>query len=368
MTTNPPTNGGGGLRGTAPTTFTGDRSKSDAFLSKFRRYRLLNRNNDAMSNLFNRVLTALSYIRGPIVDDWVSAQDRKLERCLLAANHVDYVSDTTEQLWTDFETAFKTAWKDSERTQSVYEQLMKLTMKEYDVDLYTATFERLALAAGWEPNAQGTIKQYRRGLRDNIHRRIINRDQEPVTMIDWVEAARAEVHKVRRTLAAGLDFRNKNKPRDPSPFQTGQTQRANAPRNSNPGIVPMEVDTAATTPQLPFKKLTDEERVQYRKEGRCFRCRQKGHMARECAGRRPQSSSPTPSTISARSTSDSTTAVDVAPDDSVSNVPTACVTTVAPKLTRAQQIVKIEEEMDDEEQSAYLDARDMDSDFYGVGQ
>ena len=123
-----------------------------------------------MSNPFNRVLTALSYIWGPIVDDWVSAQDRKLERCLLAANHVDYVPDTTEQLWTDFETAFKTAWKDSERTQSVYEQLMKLTMKEYDVDSYTATFEQLALAAGWEPNAQGTIEWNRRGLRDNIHR------------------------------------------------------------------------------------------------------------------------------------------------------------------------------------------------------
>src|ERR1700761_5066168 len=116
-----------------------------------------------MNNPFNRVLTVLSYIRGPTVDDWVSAQDRKLERCLLAPNHADYIADTTEQLWTDFEAAFKAAWKDSERTQSAYEQLMKLTMKEYNIDSYTATFEQLTLAAGWEPNTQGTIERERWG-------------------------------------------------------------------------------------------------------------------------------------------------------------------------------------------------------------
>lgn len=188
-------------------------------------------------------------------------------------------------------------------------------------------------------------------------------------MVEWIEAARAEVHKIRRTAAAGLDFRSKNKPsRDPSPFQTGQTQCTNATRNSNPSIVPMEVDAANVQPQTPFKKLTDKERAQYRKEGRCFRCRQKGHMAKECTGRRSQSSSPTPSSVSARSTTDSATVVDIAPDDSVSNTPTARVTTVAPKLTWAQQIAKIEEEMSDEEWSTYLVACDMDSDFYSVRQ
>ena len=160
---------GGALRGTAPSIFTGDRSRSDAFTSEFHRYCLLNRNNDAIANPFNRVLTALSYIKGPLVEDWVSAQDRCLERCLDPL-HVDYVPDTSETLWLKFEVAFKSAWKDSEKTQSAYEQLMKLTMKDLDVDSYIATFERLAAAAKWDVSAEGTIDRFTRGLRDNIHR------------------------------------------------------------------------------------------------------------------------------------------------------------------------------------------------------
>ena len=42
----------------------------------------------------------------------------------------------------------------------------------------------------------------------------------------------------------------------------------------------MEVDNA--TAQTNFKKLTPEERAQLAKEGRCFRCRLQGHMARDC--------------------------------------------------------------------------------------
>ena len=73
-------------------------------------------------------------------------------------------------LWTDFETTFKSAWKDSEKKQSAYEQLMKLTMKDLDINSYAATFDQLAAAAGWEPNTEGTIKRFLCGLKDSIHR------------------------------------------------------------------------------------------------------------------------------------------------------------------------------------------------------
>ena len=88
-------------------------------------------------------------------------------------------------------------------------------------------------------------------------------------------------------------------------------------------------------------------------------------MARECPGRLPVTSR-APTNVSARST-DSTTAVEVDPDDSVSNAPAVHVTAIKPKLTKAQQILAIEESMDEEERGAYLDAHDMGEDFYSVG-
>jgi hypothetical protein len=69
-----------GFKGIALNMFTGDRSRSDAFLNEFRRYKMLNHSNEAISVPFYRVLTALSYIKGPIVEDWVNAQGEALER------------------------------------------------------------------------------------------------------------------------------------------------------------------------------------------------------------------------------------------------------------------------------------------------
>ena len=90
-------------------------------------------------------------------------------------------------------------------------------------------------------------------------------------------------------------------------------------------------------------------------------------MVRECPGRPPLAPR-VPTIVSARTTTtnDSTTAVEVTPDDLVSNVPTVQTTVVKDKLTRIQKIAALEEEMSDDEQSAYLDPHNMESDFYNV--
>jgi hypothetical protein len=70
--------GGGNLRGKAPETFDGDRSKSNAFLSDLQIYFELNRKKDDVKNYYSRVLIALSFIKGLHVVNWVKAQYRQL--------------------------------------------------------------------------------------------------------------------------------------------------------------------------------------------------------------------------------------------------------------------------------------------------
>lgn len=64
---NPPMNGG--MRGVPPTIFDGTRSKANDFWGQFRRFKLVNHAHDTMKVPFDRVLTALMYIRGPLIND-----------------------------------------------------------------------------------------------------------------------------------------------------------------------------------------------------------------------------------------------------------------------------------------------------------
>ena len=121
----------------------------------------------------------------------------------------------------------------------------------------------------------------------------------------------------------------------------------------------MEVDATNTQPRTPFKKLTDEERLQHMQEGQCFRCRLKGHMARECPTRNTRPLNTTPRVRNTDATSE---------DEHEDKIETtdAAVRTNELTLTRAQRIAAIEEEMSDEERVTYLDNRDMELDFCSV--
>jgi hypothetical protein len=56
-----------------PTIFTGDHTESDKFLKEFKQWRLLNRDHIKMKQAYNCVLMALTYIKGPRVNDWQEA-------------------------------------------------------------------------------------------------------------------------------------------------------------------------------------------------------------------------------------------------------------------------------------------------------
>ena len=73
---NPPSTGG--MRRVPPMIFDGVQSHADDFWGQFRRFKMVNRSHDAMKVPFDRVLTALTYMRGPLINDWVDQQEKKL--------------------------------------------------------------------------------------------------------------------------------------------------------------------------------------------------------------------------------------------------------------------------------------------------
>ena len=321
-------------------------------MGQFRRFKMVNRTHEAMKIPYDRVLTALTYMRGPLINDWIDQQEKKLadRTDMTKRNHVQ---ESDEVLWNEFETAFLAAWTDTSKKQNAYDQLMRLTMNGWDIDTYIATFDRLALAAGWDLDSEGTIAKFREGLSKGIHSKALDRDRIPHTIDEWKAAARMEVARAKEKYNAGLTGnQRRNLPKQGTYIQN----QSHAQSNSNgSGTTPMEVDSAVG--QTNFKKLTLEERAQLAKEGRCFRCRLQGHMACDC----PKNSNRNTTANMRESTASSK---DV---DSSSKTQSTTTPTNPTKLTRAQQIRALEEAMDDEERATYLDARDMGSDFWFAG-
>ena len=347
----PNTPSNGGMRGVPPTIFDGTRSKADDFMGQFRRFKMVNRTHEAMKIPYDRVLTALTYMRGPLINDWIDQQEKKLAARTDTTKR-SHVPETDEVLWNEFETAFLNAWTDTSKKQNTYDQLMRLTMNGWDVDTYIATFDRLALAAGWDLDSEGTIAKFREGLTKGVHSKALDRDRIPRTIDEWKAAARTEVARAKEKYNAGLTGTQRRNPPKSGTYQNSQsTPRTNT--NSS-GVTPMEVDSATGTTN--FKKLTPEERTQLAKEGRCFRCRLQGHMARDC---------PKNTNRNFTSNARETTAETKTPDPPTPSTVTSIKPTT--KLTRAQQIRALEEAMEDEERATYLDSRDMGADFWSAG-
>ena len=80
-TPNPRLNGG--MKGNPPTIFTGNQDASKTFLHKFGNYVDLNPNQESASIPYRHVILAISFIRGPQIDDWAKEQKDALKIKLL---------------------------------------------------------------------------------------------------------------------------------------------------------------------------------------------------------------------------------------------------------------------------------------------
>ena len=165
-------------------------------------------------------------MHGPNINAWVNTQETTLKAKTTHATNP--IAETDEVLWNKFEVAFKAAWKDTMRTQSAYEQLMKLEIKNGDIDTYITTFERLANAAEWEANAKGTIARFKVSLQDHIHWHILFHETWPTDMDGWKEAAQKETERFWEIQNMGLALHNRNNPQW-SNHNNQQYQSTNAP-------------------------------------------------------------------------------------------------------------------------------------------
>ncbi len=146
------------------------------------------------------------------------------------------------------------------------------------------------------------------------------RETIPKNMAEWQKTARMETQRFKLILIR------------PGAKSSGPTQNTghSHPKAQDPNA--MDVDT---TTSFPFKKLSDDECKQYMKEGRCFRCRQQGHMAKECT-RSPPSKSQTQARATDTKKAEAEEAPPYTPEASLSRI--AAITT-EDKVHQAHNII-----------------------------
>jgi Retrotransposon gag protein len=149
------------LCGSPPNVFDGTRDKVDSFLQAFGLYRAINCWHIMMREPYNRIMMMLSYMKGPKINDWVREKATLLETAM--SNGMANPND--EHVWNMFIEEFTEAFTDTTRREQATLDLINIQMKGEDLDTYISTFHHLWERVGWEPDAQGMILMFRRGLK-----------------------------------------------------------------------------------------------------------------------------------------------------------------------------------------------------------
>jgi hypothetical protein len=246
-----------------PTPFNGDRNRSKYFLQQCelvfnaREKDFQIAGTPPTENHKAKISYALSYMKEGNALAWAS----KLMESALPST------------WKDFKTLFETTFKSLNNDEKARAMIQRLLQGRHSVDAYTATFNTWKVDSGW--NEQALIDAYLKGLNPDIQNRLQAMDQIPTTLDKIQEKAAA--FDINRTTNQ-MRFGRWNQPVYPdTAFEIPRPRFQGQQRTQTPGQ-----GTRHDPIVINRTQLSQEERAQYMKEGRCFKCRQKGHMAREC--------------------------------------------------------------------------------------
>ena len=178
--------------------------------------------------------------------------------------------------------------------EKALQQISQLVQKD-NIEEYITEFNDLVSKLSWNRDADTVIERFTDGLHKTVVDRILNYELWPENMDEWQDAARRETRRIiLRREKTGGGRSNWN-----LPVKEARTkylmEGANKGKKKKEDAAHIN---AATTTRL--NKLTDEERKKLAAEGRCFRCRQKGHRSRECPQKNQQNQKPSEQPAKAR--------------------------------------------------------------------
>ena len=147
-------NPGDKLIGNPPFTFTGDQTKSEAFMSDWKKYRRANKDTTRMIEPYARAMLFLTYIQGGNTTEWVDQLGDWLEYQINPRNP-HHTTVNNEWLWNSVELAFNCQYADKLTQEHAMAKLKAgIKMKGEELDDYISHFEALVHHVGLAINDQ----------------------------------------------------------------------------------------------------------------------------------------------------------------------------------------------------------------------
>ena len=175
--------GNGRLEGNPPDCFTGDRNKTNKFLTQFKWFMLMNAGACIARNPMARCAYFLSLIDRPKVKGWV----KQMYNWLDSVDQIPGLIPPGQNAWQVLKGKFKSAFVDYAENIHAQEELKKLRMKEGNVDKYIATFELLGQCARGDLDNPFLLTIFARGLPKALADACIDMES-PETFQEWKAA------------------------------------------------------------------------------------------------------------------------------------------------------------------------------------
>jgi hypothetical protein len=264
-----------------PKPFTGKRTELKRFMQDVIVYTTINK--DVYDTDDKKIAFTISFMNDGDAGAW---KEEFLSRKIADANRRG--DDVAFGTWTAFKTALEESFKPFDAAGDALFEMRNMKMgQDASIDEHVAKFKILVSQTGLGDSA-ALADFFRETLPSGLQRQILTSDPPPVTLNDWYDKA-ARFHNNWRRMQKILGRGNRNAwtPQNRA-VPPGHLGYGNGTRKF---IFPKkERDPNA----MDVDRLSIEERNALMKEGRCFKCKHLGHMARECKqGSQPQTTKTT---------------------------------------------------------------------------
>jgi hypothetical protein len=217
------------LVGNTPLIFKGERNRAEEFITQWQLYEGVNITNDLMRNTYQRAMLFLTYIQGPIVNEWVKGVNAWLRGQIINQRW----APTDERLWVEVFDSFNRQFANVMEQEDAQVALAKgLQLDKGDLDKLITEFEQLVRHAGYDINQDLVLRIFTSALPNTMYEYILRNLPQPATYEQWRSAAidqqRVYVHMRNRA-----DRFKTKRPPTTNTWKPFNSQWRNPPSNPN---------------------------------------------------------------------------------------------------------------------------------------